>query len=196
MYLPPTVSLTFKFYVQLSEQERSQWFNDLKLDITKPLKDNPGVRRCVPDPEKLLRSKEVYTCIHIDKIEFDHTHYDYVSSILCPLQASGFWSPAEEGSSFPHVPCDSLYNEAKLSMLFASHNHSPVSDPTEPDVVFGRAGRFKGSEGRIVCSPQVVNFYTAAGMLKGLHYIAALGVSACTNTTISITCGFPSLHHV
>ena len=96
--------------------------------------------------------------------------------ILCHLQASGFWSPAVKGSSFPHVPCDSLCNEAKLSMLFASLNHSSISDPTEPDVIFGQVSRFKGSEGRIVCSPEVANFYTAAGMLNGMQYVAALGV--------------------
>ena len=47
-------------------------------------------------------------------------------------------------------------------------------------MVFGRAGTFKGSEGRIVCSPQAVNFNRAAGILnekRGMKFIAALGVS-------------------
>ena len=67
-----------------------------------------------------------------------------------------------------------------MTIQFASHNHALISDPTEPKVVFGRASTFKGSEGRIVCSPEVVNFYRAAFMLKGMQYVAALGVGMYT----------------
>ena len=95
------------------------------------------------------------------------------------LQASGFWGRAE-GSAFPRVLHDSLFNKARMTIQFASHNHALISDPTEPKVVFGRASTFKGSEGRIVCSPEVVNFYRAAFMLKGMQYVAALGVGMYT----------------
>lgn len=94
-------------------------------------------------------------------------------------QASGFWRRAE-GNQFPYIPSDTLCNEAKVCMQFSSDYHSHMSDPVEPKVVFGRAGTFKGSEGRIVCSPQAVNFNRAAGILngkRGMKFIAALGVS-------------------
>ena len=94
------------------------------------------------------------------------------------MQASDFWSYSE-GSPFHYIPCERLLNEATASMLFASNNQSPLTDPTQPNVVFGRAGQFKGSEGRCVCSPEAVNFYRAALMLhkkKCLLYLAALGV--------------------
>ena len=106
----------------------------------------------------------------------------HVHSTLYVLsaQASGFWRRAE-GSQFPYIPNDALCNEAKVCIKFSSDYHSHMSDPVEPKVVFGRAGTFKGSEGRIVCSPQAVNFNRAAGILngkRGMKFIAALGVSA------------------
>ena len=73
-------------------------------------------------------------------------------------------------------------------MLFASQSHSFMSDPTEPQVLFGRASRFQQSQGTLVCSPPVADLYKAALMVSSkldrenssknhrMLYIAALGV--------------------
>ena len=92
------------------------------------------------------------------------------------MQATGFWSPSQD-NLLPYVPCERLLNEARASMLFASEQLVPFSESPKPEIIFGRADRFKGSEGRAICNPHAVNFYTAASMLNGLHYLAVLGVS-------------------
>ena len=53
------ISMFDHSFAKLSEAERSQWFRNLRLDITQPLSDNPGVRRCIPDIGKLLQSEAV-----------------------------------------------------------------------------------------------------------------------------------------
>lgn len=98
---------------------------------------------------------------------------------MCISQASHFWSH-DKTSPLLYFPCDQLCNEAKSSMQFSSENHSFVSDPKEPEVLFGRASRYKQSQGRMVCCPRVADFYKATLMVNkktGMQYIAALGVS-------------------
>ena len=95
------------------------------------------------------------------------------------FKAKNFWSRVE-GDVLPYAPCEMLLKEARASILFASDQFSSISETLQPDellqVHFGRVDRFKGSEDRIICNPEVVNFYTAASMSEGLLYIAALGV--------------------
>lgn len=150
----------------MPDEEKSQWFKGLDLDLTKPLGDNRGVRLCVPDPEQLWHSEEVGTPCNYNCQQ---------TYVRCFVQATSFWSPSQD-DLLPYVPCERLLNEAKASMLFASDRLTPFSE-SKPEIIFGRADRFKGSEGRAICNPQVVNFYTAASMLKGLRYLAVLGVS-------------------
>ena len=72
-------------------------------------------------------------------------------------------------------------------MIYSAENHSFVSDPAPPQVLFCRTSRFKRSEGTAVCSPRAADLYKAARMVnmklekrgkndRPMPYIAALGV--------------------
>ena len=105
----------------------------------------------------------------------------FVLTNLFGFKANNFWSRVE-GDILPYAPCEMLLKEARASILFASDQFLPISETLQSDellqVHFGRIDRFKGSEDRTICNPEVVNFYTAASMIEGLLYIAVLGVIA------------------